>query len=183
MGNLDFLDEYLSSDNSIAAMELSELDGFLTGIACSPEPILSSEWMQVVWGSAKPLDSATHRKAIQLILARYNQIVDGLAAEPPHIEPIFWQSAEGHIVASDWCEGFMKAYTSRIDLWMDLIRTQAGQDLLFPILAHLFDEDGKPLMDIPDEEIEPILSAASKEIGTNVPVIYTFWQSKRRKPN
>jgi hypothetical protein len=25
------------------------------------------------------------------------------------LEPVFWQSKEGHVIAMDWCEGFMDA--------------------------------------------------------------------------
>ena len=54
--DLDILDDYLISnhapDNS---MGLSDLDGFLTGIAVGPELILPSEWLSVIWGGDEPV--------------------------------------------------------------------------------------------------------------------------------
>ena len=35
-------------------MGLSDLDGFLTGIAIGPELILPSEWLPVIWGGDSP---------------------------------------------------------------------------------------------------------------------------------
>ena len=45
------LDAFLRSDNAPPeCMMLSDLDGFLTGIAVGPERITPSEWLPVVWG-------------------------------------------------------------------------------------------------------------------------------------
>jgi uncharacterized protein len=35
-------------------MDLSDLDGFLTGVVVGPELILPSEWLPVVWGGQEP---------------------------------------------------------------------------------------------------------------------------------
>src|SRR5690349_11778488 len=44
--DLEALDRFLMSDASPEdCMQLSDLDGFLTGIAIGPEPILPSEWL------------------------------------------------------------------------------------------------------------------------------------------
>ena len=53
MINLETLDDYLSSDESPDdCMMLSELDGFLHGIACSPILIPTEERMSVALGDA-----------------------------------------------------------------------------------------------------------------------------------
>lgn len=179
---LDLLDEYLSSDEAPNdSMQLSDLDGFLTGIACSPEPILPAEFMDVVWGSGKTPNSAKHYQAINRIIARYNQIVAGLNGEPSHIEPVFWQSEDGDVIAMDWCEGFVEAYSLRMDLWSELVKTPNGEGLLFPIMVHLFDDEGKSVMGIPDDEVEQTLDFAAKEITNTVPLIFAYWQSKRSR--
>ena len=52
MSDLKSLDKYLSSDESPDdCMMLSEMDGFLHGVACSPVPIPADEWMLVALGS------------------------------------------------------------------------------------------------------------------------------------
>jgi uncharacterized protein len=53
--DLEALDRFLMSDRSPAhSMMLSDLDGFLTGIAVGPELVLPSEWLPLVWGGEAP---------------------------------------------------------------------------------------------------------------------------------
>ena len=54
--DLEALDAYLSSDDSPEnCMMLSDMDGFLHGVICSPVMIPSEEWMPVALG-ADPAD-------------------------------------------------------------------------------------------------------------------------------
>src|SRR4051794_35355522 len=54
--DLDLLDAYLLSDQSPPeCMLLSDLDGFLTGIAIGPELVMPSEWLPQVWGGEEPV--------------------------------------------------------------------------------------------------------------------------------
>ena len=53
--DLERLDAFLMSDQlPDEALMLSEVDGFLTGIALGPEAIMPSEWLPVVWGGLLP---------------------------------------------------------------------------------------------------------------------------------
>ena len=50
--DLEALDQYLASEDSPEdCMMLSDLDGFLHGIICSPVVIPAEEWMVVALGS------------------------------------------------------------------------------------------------------------------------------------
>ena len=63
MIDLEKLSAYLMSEESPShCMGLSDLDGFLTGVLCSPELIMPSEWLPLVWGSNEPeiKDGETH---------------------------------------------------------------------------------------------------------------------------
>ena len=54
--DLDLLDAYLLSDQSPPeCLLLSDLDGFLTGIAIGPEVVMPSEWLPHVWGGEEPV--------------------------------------------------------------------------------------------------------------------------------
>jgi uncharacterized protein len=49
--DLGTLDDFLASDHTPdECMQLSELDGFLTGIAIGPRPIMPSVWLPLVPG-------------------------------------------------------------------------------------------------------------------------------------
>lgn len=181
---LHLLSKLLGSDElPDRAMQLSDLDGFLTGVACSPEPIPSAEWWPLIWGSGNALSAPWQRYAGELVLDRYRQILQGLSGEPPFIAPIFWHDDEGRVSAIDWCEGFADAYVLRMDSWVELIKTPDGQELLFPIFAHLFEDDGSSVMGIAEEQVEEMLEHAAGRIATVVPMIFAFWQSKRTRRN
>ncbi len=54
--DLDALDLFLASDASPEhCMQLSDLDGFLAGVAIGPELIVPSEWLPEVWGGGEPV--------------------------------------------------------------------------------------------------------------------------------
>jgi len=148
MVNLEKLDAYLTSEDAPEkSMLLSDLDGFLTGILCSPDLIPPSKWLPVVWRSEDPEigDLDQHMWATQAILERYNEIASFLNNEPPYVEPIFWQAKEGHVIAMDWFEGFADAYEIRQEGWRELLVTPEGQEWTAPVFAHLFDDDGVSL--------------------------------------
>src|SRR3954452_17254859 len=53
--DLEALDQFLMSDASPEdCMQLSDLDGFLTGIAIGPELVMPSEWLPAIWGGDEP---------------------------------------------------------------------------------------------------------------------------------
>ena len=86
MIDLEKLSAYLMSEESPEhSMGLSDLDGFLTGVLCSPELIMPSEWLPLVWGSDEPVikDGETHIWAVQEILQLYNEIAACLLYTSP----------------------------------------------------------------------------------------------------
>ena len=135
MTDLQALDRYLSSDASPKdCMLLSDLDGFLTGVLCSPDLIPPSEWLPVALGDPK---LNVPQEILTQLLDRYNEIVAALNSEPPVLEPIFWQAKEGHVIAMDWCEGFMEAVALRKENWAEFMLSPEGQEWMRPILAHV----------------------------------------------
>ena len=177
MTDLSALDAYLSSDNSPEnCMQLSDLDGFLTGVICSPDLIVPSQWLPIALGG-QAIDVPS--EILELIMQRYNEIVAALNNEPPVLEPIFWQAKEGHVIAMDWCEGFMDAFHMHTDSWRELMRSDMGREWMFPVLAHLVDEDGQSLVEASEKQMDALLDTAAEMIPTTIPHIFTFWQAKR----
>ena len=177
MTDLTVLDAYLSSEDSPEnCMQLSDLDGFLTGVICSPDLIVPSQWLPIALGG-QAIDVPS--EIIELIMERYNEIVAALNSEPSVLEPIFWQAKEGHVIAMDWCEGFMDAFHLHTDSWHELLRSDMGREWMFPVLAHLFDEDGQSLVQASEEELDALLGTAAEMIPATIPNIFTFWQAQR----
>jgi len=180
---LEELDAYLASDDAPEdCMLLSDLDGFLTGILCAPVLIPPSEWLPVVWGGNEPDvgNKDRHFLAIQAVFDRYNDIAAALDSEPPALEPVFWQAREGHVIAMDWCEGFMQAVQLRAGEWDELLQTEEGRKWMFPVLAHLFDENGNSLIGVDQTELDALLDKAARQIPMTVPNLFTYWKARNR---
>ena len=181
--DLEALDRFLMSDASPEdCMQLSDLDGFLTGIAIGPEPVLPSEWLPVVWGGEEPVfdDAEQARTVIGLIMTRYNEILRVLDTDPGAYAPIFWEGPDGELIAADWAEGFADAVRLRPEAWRPLLEDRLASVLLTPIMV-LCDEpeDGSPL----DPEVR---AALQDEAADGIPVcvagIHAFWKSRRGRP-
>src|SRR5215212_2748739 len=92
--DLDALDLFLASDASPEhCMQISDLDGFLAGVAIGPELVPPSEWLPEVWGGEEPVfaDAEQARSIIGTIMGRYNEIVRGLDGDPEAYAPILWE--------------------------------------------------------------------------------------------
>jgi hypothetical protein len=80
--DLEALDRFLMSERSPPqSMMLSDLDGFLTGIAVGPELVLPSEWLPLVFGGDAPefADEAEAKAILGAIMGRYNEILRQVA--------------------------------------------------------------------------------------------------------
>ncbi len=130
----DFLDSARAPE---ACMDLSELDGFLAGLAVGPAPVAPDEWLPMVWDDEDPEfeDQAEADLILGTMFARFNEITDGLDNEEPGYDPVYWQDATGRTVVEDWTVGFMRAVGMRRDAWEGVLETAEGAKLFIPIVA------------------------------------------------
>lgn len=172
--DLEALDGYLSSDDSPEdCMMLSDLDGFIHGVICSPVQIPSEEWIHVALGGEP---EAVPHWVIDDITDIYMGVAQGLMNDPLSVEPIFWQAREGHVIAMDWCEGFMQAVALRPREWLRLTESGADGHLIAPMVAHLLDDNGNSLMGIPQEKLDQALAEAAEAIPDAVAEILLYWR-------
>ena len=161
------LASYLTSDDSPEeCMLLSDLDGFLHGVACTPDPI--ENWLDVAMGGSGDVPE----EVVGLIERRLSEVRDRLSARTLAIEPVFWRAPEGHSIAMDWCEGFMEAVKLSPEKWEAYSQSNEGGKLMLPILVHMFDDNGNPLFELAQEDIDETLDAAAEAIPTTLPAIY-----------
>ena len=178
------LDDYLMSDHAPDdSMGLSDLDGFLTGIAVGPEMIPPSEWLPVIWGGDEPVfdTELEMRTIVGTIMGRYNEIVACINTDPEALEPIFWEGPQGEVIASDWANGFLDAVALRPQAWEPLITHHRSGIMMMPILLL----NGDATFDAgPDGPVDR--NAFLAEVPDIVPAcvagIHEFWQKYQKQP-
>jgi uncharacterized protein len=180
--DLEALDKFLLSDRSPPdSMMLSELDGFLTGIAIGPELVRPSEWLPLIWGGGAPefagLDEAND--ILGSLMGRYNEILREISDDA--LAPIFWADRNGTFIAMDWAEGFLQAIMLRADAWKPLFTSERDGKLLFPILALCCDKNGDSLLGLTPEAEDRIVEQAPELIPGCVIEIAAYWRRKGAK--
>ena len=180
---LEALDRFLMSERSPPeSMMLSDLDGFLTGIAVGPELVLPSEWLPLVFGGDAPefADEIEAKAILGAIIGRYNEILRQVADDD--LDPVFWTTRGGTLIAADWAEGFLQAILLRADAWERLLKSKRDGQLLVPILALCGDENGDSLLGIPPDEEDRIMEEVAEFIPACVAAIDAYWRAKRPRP-
>jgi uncharacterized protein len=180
--DLETLDRFLSSDRSPPnSMMLSDLDGFLTGIAIGPELVLPSEWLPLVWGGEAPefADESEAKAVLGTIMGRYNEILRQIDHDA--FDPIFWAARDGTVIAADWAEGFLQAIMLRMDAWDRLLKSKRDGHLLIPILALCGDENGESLLGLSPEDEDLIMEEAAEFVPACVTAIAAYWRGKGPK--
>jgi uncharacterized protein len=179
---LDALDKYLRSERAPPeCMWLSQLDGFLTGVAAGPERVPASEWLPRIWGGAEPtFTDADEEAAVRdMIMQLYNDIARSLE-RGGLLDPIY-QVGPGHTpITSHWARGFLEGVQLRLNAWEPLLKSERGMDVFSPILAAAFDEDKQPSVELAPEQKEELESAAIV-IPISVMAIAAYWRTDEGK--
>lgn len=171
------LDDALASDAAPeGCMQLSELDGFLTGLAVGPQEVPPQEWLAWVWGDGFS-DEALRERVGGMIVAHFARIAadldDGFG-----VDPLFWEE-DGAVDAGEWADGFMAAVDIRPEAWMPILEDSEARMLMVPILALACDAEGNPLLRLEAKDMERIASEAETLIPNSVEEIRSFWTARR----
>jgi uncharacterized protein len=183
--DLEVLDQFLMSDASPEnCMQLSELDGFLTGIAIGPELIKPSEWLPAIWGDDEPVfeDEEQVQTVIGAIMGRYNEILRELDTDPEAYAPIFWEGPDGEVIAADWAEGFRDAVRLRQDAWQPLFEDRQANVMLTPIMVLCDDPEGGSPLELDPEVSAALQAEAANRIPGCVVGMQGFWKERRGRP-
>jgi len=180
--DLESLDKFLRSDRAPHdCMMLSELDGFLTGLAIGPERVQPSEWLPIVWGGDAPefadLDEAD--AIVGTILARQNEIVRDVARR--ELAPIYWTDRDDAVIAADWAVGFLRAIRVRITAWKPLFASKRDSEMLVPFLSLRRDADGKSVFAQTEAE-KRILDCVPELIPGCVIRLADYWRRHASRP-
>ena len=114
---------------------LEALDGFLSALVVSPEPVAQAEWEPVVWGGKPPRwDDGTEAAQVRQLLAGHWNMASARVRHdgdtlPDHLAPLMWLPEDPELtgeealhedeldVGQDWALGFFTAVSLREDAW------------------------------------------------------------------
>ena len=182
--SLDELAHFLNSDSAPqGCMDLSELDGFLAGLAAGPQIVPRDEWLAEVWDNEEPdyADDAEREAVEQALFDRYAAIEAGLDSTPLNYTAILWQDEAGTTVAEDWAAGFMQAVTLRARDWQPALADEDASMLLIPIasLAGMtLPEDERGGQAMTDDALEGLMQDAEQVLPVCVLGLRRFWSDR-----
>ena len=185
--DLDALDAFLLSDRAPEdSMGLSDLDGFLAGIAAGPELVMPSEWLPVVWGGAEPAFESVEeaRSVLGTIMGRYNEIARLLDAAPDDFAPVFWEGDDGEAIVTDWAAGFLDAMMLRPKAWEPLVRHSEAGALILPLMVLGTNDPERLPFGVrppPKEQVEALHAVGAEIIPDCVVGIHGFWRERRAR--
>jgi len=140
---LQALDELLQALPGGSAMNIENLDGFLTALLVGPFPLTDrpgADWLPVVWGAESPFASSKQRKRATLLVLRHLRHLDGqlqaAATDPAAWQPIFSVAEVDErewVDAEDWCAGFLRAVELAPQAWGELFDDPQLGPALVPI--------------------------------------------------
>lgn len=173
---LSALDDMLSKLPSDAAMNIEALDGYLTGLLLSPQPLAAqpgAAWLPEVWGGdgadgIAPFVSGKQKKRVMMLVLRHVRALDELLRhKPDKWEPIFSVAEDGDndlVDAEDWCIGFMLAVDLAADDWATRFEDETQGALLSPIALLGGDESQQDPQDLAQLANPQLKDALSREI-------------------
>lgn len=155
-------------------MTLSQLDGFLCGIATSPDPIAPEEWLPLVWGGEDfDVPGVDKAELVAMISARHDEINAELAEG--RYEPLYEVDDDDQtdVLWEIWVAGFETAMSLRLPGWDKLLKSHQesqAQEAAFAIVSLLGAID--PDLDEADQR-DPEFAAFVKDAPHIIPEIVT----------
>jgi uncharacterized protein len=158
------------------------LDGFLTALAIGPATLPPSRWLPLVWGAGVQWESDQQAEHVMsLILRHANGILFYLRDEPELFEPLLYErelDGEAVAVIDEWCTGFVRAIALDQEAWRPLMESEAGDEMLYPILLFGTEAGAEELQRHP--ELEARQAEFAGTLGDCVMSIQSWWLPSRK---
>lgn len=142
---LQVLDDLLAGLPAAQAMNIEQLDGYLTALLLAPRPaatLAGADWLPAVWGGDgdgdAPFASGKQKKRIIVMVLRHLHTLDRhIHRSPDRWEPVFSvaETEDGQELADaeDWCIGFLQATALDPEGWGTLFDDPVLGPLLLPV--------------------------------------------------
>ncbi len=164
---------------AIKASDLSTIDGLLTAVATSPEPIHPDEWLKLIFSEQafKHLEERGEQlKVYEYLIRHLNGIEAILTKVPEKYHPLFRErdlSDTVEVVVDNWCRGYVQGIQLCASQW----REQAAQieAWLKPIMVFAQPANSATRSNL-DKSNAKSMKVAIEE---NARLLHQFWLDKR----
>ena len=132
------------------AMNLEQIDGFLSALICCPDLVPPSEYLPKIWGGDIVLEEGFAaqpmlKDCLSLIMRHWNAIVDTLQSGEVYL-PLLLEDENGISHANDWANGFMRGMELGKEDWAELVNDLEHGGSLVPIFTLAHEHDPDPAM-------------------------------------
>jgi uncharacterized protein len=132
---LDHLSEILGRLGNKRAMNLEQLDGFLSALICGPELVPPSKYLPKIWGDQTVFeDTSSAQEFFSLIMRHWNAIADTLNSGDVYL-PLLLEDESGIAHGNDWANGFLRGMEFGREDWTLLLEDEDHGGSLVAIFA------------------------------------------------
>ncbi len=186
---LQTLEAQLEALDPNESMAVEELDGFLAGLACCPEPIAREEWLPAVLGASVAAQSAARGEGdvttLLRLIERHATAVRAMLEQGEGFAPVLSYDEDGLPSAHAWSIGFVRAMALRPDAWDALEDDEELSEALDPLMRWVQDAqrdvaesgDAEVSEPIQDDERESLIHAMLDGIMD----VYAFFAPARQQ--
>ena len=177
---LDHLSEMLERIGNNRAMNLEQLDGFLSALICGPELVPPSKYLPVIWGDGSVFeDTSSAQEFLSLVMRHWNSIAATFNSGEICL-PLLLEDECGIAHGNDWASGFMCGMEFGKDDWALLLDDEEHGGSLVPIFAlaneHNPDPEIRPYKDPISTDLRETLIAGAAAGTTQ---IYRYFKAQR----
>nr|WP_314262001.1 UPF0149 family protein [uncultured Devosia sp.] len=136
--------EGLLNDLGEGGMLLSELEGYLCGVAVSPEEFTPEQFLPMVWAGVEDESDVEpdHSALTEAVLKRYAEIKTELAEE--RYEPLYELDEDEGVLWEIWIAGFEAAISLDLPSWESLLQSRQesrAQEAAYAVMSLLTASD------------------------------------------
>lgn len=166
------------------AMNIEQIDGFLTALICGPSEVSPNEYLPSIWGGNVVIEDAFSAQPILqdflTLIERHRDTISHTLQSDDVFLPLLLENEHGIACGNDWASGFMRGMELRREDWAPLLDDEERGGSIVPILTLAHEHD-------PDPEMRPYKGPISEKLretlivgaAAGVTMIYRYFRRER----
>jgi uncharacterized protein len=177
--DLDFIgDALMELGNDDSVLDVCELEGFVTALACSPDAVPEPAWQAEIWGGAPYWPEPGAALCFnELVQRQLDDVRLTLEQSPADFEPLLFEqeiNGEIFVIAQEWCFGFMRGVA--LAAWPPL--SEQARPALEAIALHGTEAGCEQLERFSVAEHQ----ASVRSLGPAAATLYQYWHQRPADP-